>query len=94
LKRLNQAKQESVYDYYEDRTLLLNGGAFGYKCELFNAGRNPKIERHGRFYRPFRHTGMPKETPREIPPELYGVYAIPMGMMYFIPPKRYKDCDD
>jgi hypothetical protein len=34
---------------------------------------------------------MPKEIPKEIPPELYEIYDDPMNVMRFLPPKRYKD---
>jgi len=37
---------------------------------------------------------MPKEIPKEIPPELYEVYSIPMGTMSFFPPMRCKNCGD
>ncbi len=31
---------------------------------------------------------MPKEIPKEIPPELYEVYNMPMGMMSFLSPEE------
>jgi hypothetical protein len=37
---------------------------------------------------------MPKEIPKEIPPELYEVYDDPMRMMFFRPPSRCKNCED
>jgi hypothetical protein len=32
--------------------------------------------------------------PKEISPELYEVYNDPVGVMFFLPPKRCKNCDN
>jgi len=37
---------------------------------------------------------MPREIPKEIPPELYEVYDDPMRVMCFLAPKGCKNCDD
>jgi len=37
---------------------------------------------------------MPKEIPKEIPPELYEVYSNPTGTMSFYQPWRCKNCGD
>ncbi len=37
---------------------------------------------------------MPKEIPKEIPPELYEIYDDPIRAKCFLPPSRCKNCDN
>ena len=37
---------------------------------------------------------MSKETPRKLQPDDYEIYNDPIGVMFFLPPKRCKNCDD